>query len=308
MDSSKSGQALSEMPHAMKLARRILPCLPMALLLNACGGQLLDVGSNTHDAGGSSNGGNPQPSAGTSTTSGSGGATQAPSGIENGAGSPADIPQDEPQPLLPWPDATSCVAGSSPLTGSWSGYVQGQGDEYNFVLDLAGSDDAPCGTIRFGEPRQYPAATDPEAGYLPGDESHKNLQLAAGFTYTLLAVQADVPRLRFRVSFAEPYASWCGLQTSYPEPDSEGYTCVQDYGSGAWHTANGCYQKDSEGNQHPVSCTQYGMCESIDPPCQCQADGCEANVEGSGPYFDLHFAGTAATGEMSDQQVFLEKD
>lgn len=315
MGASKSGQALTKMPRPMKLALSLLPCLPLALALNACGGQTLDVGSNTHDAGGSSSGGSSsggstQPTAGTGThaggvSTGVGGATSEPANGDAGAGT--DSPQDEPEPPLSWPDSSSCSAGMSPLGGSWSGYVQGQGDEYNFNLDLGDNGEAPCGTITFGAPQEYPPATDPEAGYLPGDETIKNLQMLPGFTYTLLDVQVGSARLRFRVSFAEPYASWCALQTAYPEPQGDGYSCIRNYGSGAWHTANGCYQKDSAGNQQPVSCTQYGMCESIDPPCACQATGCQANVEGSGPYFDLHVTGTSATGAMNDQDVFLEK-
>jgi len=306
MDASKAGQALTTMPRPTKLA---LSCLPLAFALSACGGQMLDVGSNTHDTAGSSSGGSSQPTAGTSANFGGfdtsvGGTTPVPPNGDGGAGT--ETPQNEPEPALSWPDASSCGAGTSPLAGRWSGYVQGQGDEYNFNLDLGDNGDAPCGTITFGAPQAYPPATDPEAGYLDGDENFKHPQMLPGFAYTLLELQVDSARLRFRVGFAEPYASWCALQTAYADPQG-GYTCIHDYGSGAWHTGGSCYQKDSAGNQQPVSCAQYGMCESIDPPCACQATGCQANSEGSGPSFDLHVSGTSATGAMSDQDVFLEK-
>jgi hypothetical protein len=311
MDASEVGQALNEMPHTMKLIRWVLPCLPLAFVLSACGGQLLDVGSNSDDAGGS--GGSTQASAGAGTTSndpspGDGGMSPAPTNGESGAGAATRLPHDEPEPPLAWPDAASCGVGSSALEGSWSGYVQGQGDAYNFTLQLAGSDEAPCGTITFGEPQEYPAATDPEAGYLDGDESFKMLQMAPGFSYTLLAIQVDASRLRFRVSFAEPYASWCALQTAYYSDQNGDYACVQTYGSGAVHRGGSCNQTDSDGNEHSVSCTQFGMCESIDPPCACQAGGCQANADGSGPYFDVHVTGMSASGVMDNQNVFLEKE
>jgi hypothetical protein len=191
------------------------------------------------------------------------------------------------------------------LQGTWSGYAQGEGHDYDFTLVLGGGE-APCGTLTFGESQVYPDATDPEVPFPGNDGGFKYLERAPGFSYSLLGFEVDGARVRFRVAYSEPYASWCGLQTSYPNPHTGGYSCLPSYGTGVLPNGTECTTPDG---QHVYECDHYSACLSaVQAPCACDSSGCIADVESAGASFDLRFDESDASGEMSDKSVFLEKE
>jgi hypothetical protein len=256
-------------------------------LLASCGGQTLDVGS-TAEAGSSS------------TTD------QGAMGVDLTGRTQGVTPQAPPR--WEWPDPTACAEGEGlEWAGTWTGYAQGQGDADDFTLHLAGSETDICGTIMFGKPLRYVAATDPEVLY-PGPNSLdvKRPERLPGFSYTLLSVERDRSRLQFSIGFAEPYASWCGLQESFFDEYQDGYACLP--AANGMKTKNGkCYSYTHDGKEWEVPCGQYAACLLGVSPCWCHAQGCVADPHASGISFDLRFGGTTASGDMEHKFVILEK-
>ena len=312
MDRVASGEA-SDVNMSKPAFTSCSSLLLVAAALSACSGQALDVGSSSGGAGASSV---DSTTAGTTTfvSAGTGGSAD----FGNGAGGAVDpstsLPTaggdasvEDPEPQPPWPDNGACSTTPSAIDGTWTGYVQGQGHEYDFTLVLTGGGDTPCGTFTVGEPKEYLPATDPESNYLESQFTPKQLELAPGYAYTLLDVDASLPRLQFRVSYAEPYASWCGLQTSYHDDFNGGYACLPNNDRGALVDGDRCVATYPDGERE-YACDQWELClGTIDRPCSCQESGCLANLEGSGPYFDLHFDGDQASGLGIIGDVFLQK-
>jgi hypothetical protein len=261
-------------------------------LLAACSGQAVDVGSNG-DAGGPGSGGG-----GTFTsTAGTGSTSTAPVGAGPLTG-----------PV--WTDPEECVVGAGmPHAGTWTGYAQGEGHEYDFTLVLGGSSENPCGTIRFGEPVELAPATDIEVPYPANYGALKHIERLQGFTYKLLDVEVDGSRVQFQAALAQPYASWCGLQLSYPNPNIQGYSCLPTYGEGAMVQGDECHATGVGAEGHVYSCDHYFAClSSVADPCDCNASGCQANKSSGADSFDLSFDETEASGEMSGKTVLLEKE
>ena len=285
----------------------------LSALLPACGGQALDVGSDGPGGGansGSSTGGATSGSkagAPTSTSGSNTGGTPA-SGSAGKSSTAGTAPSEELPPLVsPWPDSPCEAGAGNPFEGTWSGYAQGQGHVDDFTLVLGGTSEAPCGTITFGEPMTPPTATDPEVP-LANYANDKLTPRSPGFTYTLLAIDADGSRLQFRIAHAEAHASWCALQTSYPSPDG-GFACLPSYGDGLRVENGSCYATGPTSQGHVYTCSHYFACiYALDRPCACQAGGCIANIEGEGERFDLNFEETEASGVMSTKTVLLEKE
>ena len=96
-----------------------------------------------------------------------------------------------------WTDPSECAVGAGLLfEGSWSGYAQGEGHDYDFTLELGGSDSSPCGTVTFGEPATYAPATSVEVPSPTNNGAFKHIERAPGFTYKLLDVEVEGPRVR----------------------------------------------------------------------------------------------------------------
>jgi hypothetical protein len=239
----------------------------------ACGGQANGVGPN-------------------------GEASEPAGGALDGSSSPSSL------------DAVPCPSSEGlAFEGTWSGYALGEGPEYDFTLELAGSTHAPCGTIRFGEPRQYSAATEVDVPY-PEDHGHfKQLERLPGFTYTLRKAEAQGARLQFQIAYSESYRSWCALQSVYPDPSSGGYSCLPSNGQGVLVDGDQCrgIGPGQEGRVYP--CAHWDACLGArDAPCVCDSGGCAANVDNSSDYFDVHFEDGEASGEMSSRPILLEKE
>lgn len=293
--------------------------------LVACGGQTLDVGSKKTGSSGSGETDSAMTNLGATTAGGMNNPPQGPStgGVEaygnvNDAGasnSPACV-EDPPagEPLPTWPQPEDCVDGDSPLQGTWTGYVQGPGgdafpDLGNFTVTLRGDDDALCGSITFGPPRELAPATDPTAAYPPGYDLSNHLPLIEGFKYVLDQPTVTGKRVQFNVPAAQPMRSWCQLQTPYFALELRGgWSCTRNLGTPYDYEPKRCYPIDPcTGADLVMSCVQHEICALSDQPCACNASGCDANRATTNQYFDVRFEGDEASGQLNDQPVFLTR-
>jgi hypothetical protein len=344
MDAPPCSQALNEMK-SKTLSQTTWISLPMLVL--ACGGQAVDVGSNVGASGGSSattgpgagtgsggttrSGGTTGSSAGTgtgATTAGSGAtagsdATTGSGAESSGVGGSGNVIDPTPNcdtstypPGAPpdlWPDPASCQPGASNLQGTWGGYVQGPDaglfpNEGNFKLDLQGDGDALCGNVIFGEPVTLPPVTDPDQGYLVEGGMYIGLQALKGFAYTLLDIEVSGERVTFGISLAEPYGAWCEQQTPYYDSKwGGGWYCGRNLAT--FYEGDRCLQKDvcSEA-EYEVACTHHMLCTDLSRPCVCNAEGCNADVQNRGFRFDLRFEASEAEGELNTSLIFLERE
>lgn len=270
MEPPALGQALGSM---WNKSNRMPSALGLVLL--ACGGQALDVGANHHGSGGTD-----------TVDAGDPGAV---------GGAPGSVGGKQREPS--WPDPTSCTSseGASIASGTWNGYVQGKGDDFDFTLELHGSSEQPCGTLTFGEPQALLPASDPRSEYRPGGGDYHQVFRAPGFAYTVLSARLDGTRLRFRISFAEPYASWCELQTPYYVDETRDFACAPNIA--LEETSAGCVGSYM-GRELVFSCYQFELCSS-GAACLCDADGCIAKPEADGSMFDLELDGDQASGVVS---------
>ena len=252
----------------------------LAAALIACGGQVRDVGSNAVDH------------------MGEGGSTA--TGVSDSPSSPP------PRPLPEWP---SCEADGGAPAETWTGYVQGQTslslpNHGEFTLTLQRNGSEACGSIIFGEPVSFPAATDPRtAAPLPADQLTQ-LPRLPGFTYSLLDVSITADRLQFGVSAAEPYQSWCALQTSYPnDAEQSGFGCLPNLGFGTNGTSCAL---DAPGPA--VSCDQVVLCLYTAGVCECNSERCMAGFHAApGTDGDFHLMGDTAQGELAGQTAYIKR-
>ena len=260
----------------------------------ACSGKAIDVGP-----GGTSQGGSP-------AAGGTGATSWSPS-------TPGDCTDQTPLPT--WPDDSQCLAQSNlPLVGRWQGYVENQMTPWDqLVLDIKGASVAGgiCGTLTLGSAPLPPAATDPNVGY-PPDNNYQvygpssiggspNTSFAS-YRLTLLQANTDGRRVRFRVSKAEPFHSWCQLQTSYRIRSSAGNTCTclplwPQIISAQTNADGTCTIEHSRSERLTANCGMMALC--LASACQCNASGCDApfgvlNLRSVD--FDLRFSGNSAVG------------
>ena len=289
----------------MKMKRQVLVCALSVVSVLACSGRNVDVGSNDAANGGS--GGTDTESTGGSVGQGGSGSASAGTFTSTAAGAHANdggagaVPPEVP-PLLPWPDPSACEASeptaSNPMAGEWHGYVQG-GDS-TFKVVFGEGPDGPCGTITWGDAEPPEPATDPNAEYLEAGLSYKNPRRVDGFAYTLLDIKLDGPRLRFTSSVVQAYESWCALQTPEWVPSLDLYSCGPNVDARV--TDGHCFQADDT----EVNCVRLGTCNSLAPPCVCDAERCQASDAVPGEQFDLRLDGDAASGNGAT--VFMDRE
>jgi hypothetical protein len=273
----------------------------------ACSGRNLDVGSNDGDSGGS--GGTGFTSVGGGAGQGSGETAGSESGGTESAGAPStagtsgssSVPPEVP-PLLPWPEPSACQASepseTNPMAGVWHGYVQGE--DTPFTVFFGEGPEGPCGTITWGEPQTLEPATDPDAEYLEAGINYKNPFRVDGFAYTLFDIRLDGPRLRFTSSLAQPYESWCALQTPVWVPDLSQYSCGPNVSARV--AGDHCYMLDGT----EVNCVRLGTCNTVSPPCACDAEQCQASFEVLGDQLDLRLDGDSASGNGAT--IFMDRE
>jgi hypothetical protein len=205
--------------------------------------------------------------------------------------------------------------------GVWTGYVEGvnvgiSSDAIRLTLDHA-TDGTSQIHLALGVKAPPPPATSATESYPAGTVTGlggASGQIIEGFSYTAHNVDwqpfGQEWRLRFMINIAEPYASWCRLQSSYAINYGGGtdYSCVPGNGGGSMSDPNVeggylCYVADSSGRRlKDVSCAQLSMCAG-NYLCGCDECGCDQQgilydgvpTGGYGTY-DLLFDGTSASG------------
>ena len=211
--------------------------------------------------------------------------------------------------------------GDAPFTlpagvaGIWTGYFQGgsplpPSDVLRIsILPLADG----FGEIHvvMGTAAPPPPATSATDYYPPGGPTDitANLpRLIDGFSYLAHAVTWDGQRLKMRVSYGEPWQSWCALQLSYAIADRPGtYNCVPGLGGGSIGSGPDqmCTAQDMGGTKNtPISCAQLFMCFG---QCTCDACGCAAAVDDY-EAFDVTFDGDLLTGVGAGKNIRLTRD
>ena len=202
--------------------------------------------------------------------------------------------------------------------GVWTGYTESpqigiSSDAIRMTLDHA-TDGASQIHVALGVKAPPPPATSATDSYPPGTDTGfggASGQTIEGFSYTAHNVDwqpfGTQWRLRFIINRAEPYASWCRLQSSYAVNYGSGtdYSCVPGNGGGSM-TGPGldggiCYTSDGSGQKKDVSCAQFYLCAGA-YTCGCDQCGCDQqgiSYDGvpSGPgTYDILFDGTSASG------------
>jgi len=255
----------------------------LAAALSGCGGQVRDIGSNAD---------------GTSGTGGS--ATGSPVTGRSASGSSV--------PVRPLPDWPTCSADGGAPQEIWTGYVQGEGlvaANGDFTITMQRSGSQACGTLVFGEPTApLPPATDAQLSYPPGLDYHTAERGVSGFSYTLLDATITGARLRFRLTFAEPWESWCELQTPYPnDAETSGYNCLPN--AGVQEQGNHCVLI-GPGPLPAASCAQVNLCD-ITQVCECNAERCRSSFQLSSPIGDFHLDGDKAQGVLQEQVAYMQR-
>lgn len=202
--------------------------LASTLMLLACAGQSLDVGSDPPGEGNVA----PLSSGGSSGNTLSTGGAAPLGGGTGGLGTGASAPLPE------WPAQSGCETDPAyqDLLGTWQGQVE---DFYlqrlkSLTLVINGaSSQGMCGSLKWGDGEPPPPATDPSAAYpspniydLMGYGGQPGYTPLDGFTYTIAKGAVRDQAVRFSIGTWELWQSWCELQTSYRY--NGGWNCVPE--------------------------------------------------------------------------------
>lgn len=178
---------------------------------------------------------------------------------------------------------------------SWDGYVeafefQSTSDRVRIELDENGN-----GTIRFGNLEPIEPADDPDELYPPpppipgwggatGIGGYMNMggspfgATYEAYIYSISGARVEDERIRLEVDVGELYDSWCDLQASYLDPNSEpGYPRYSCAPSSGW-TSDGttCWLSDPVTGMTTTTewdCGKLWMC-SGSQICECDEEGC----------------------------------
>jgi hypothetical protein len=208
------------------------------------------------------------------------------------------------------------------IEGVWTGFVQGStlgltSDAVKLTLDQ-GSDGSSQIHVAYGSAPPPPPATVATDYYPPGAQANGLgiATLVEGYSYVAHNVNwqafGQQWRLRFMINQAEPWGSWCRLQSSYVTQQSGGYTfygCAPNTGFSYSSSVGGdggaggtCFLFDGVGYNVPWPCAPLLLCG----PAICACDECGCDMQGGSsdmipvgplPYvFDLLFGGDSASG------------
>jgi len=243
-------------------------------------------------------------------------------------GSAPDAPaQSDGGPVLVGDAGHSCTApdfqNDVPYTlpagvaGTWTGYFQGGSPlQTSDVVKLSLQPRAD-GTgeihVTMGTAAPPPPATSATDYYPPGVSPAMPSSFPTvldGVAYLAHAVTWQGTRLKFVVPGAQPYESWCALQSSYYVPDRAEYNCIPGFGGtsspGPMDAGSVCSAYDDSGKTMiPVACAQLAMCNGY--YCSCDSCGCSASALVSGD-FDVTFDGDVVTGVGIGHNVRLTRD
>jgi hypothetical protein len=205
-------------------------------------------------------------------------------------------------------DLGTSVTGASltDYVDAWDGYTEAQ--QFVFGSDrirLRITGDGQ-GTLVLGESQSYPAPTDPNVGYPPGEDQMlavvKQTMFRPGAEYPLHGVKVESKRIRFTVSTNDFYKSWCELQTPVATNDPNVFSCGPN-----GYSSNGagmCFASDTGA---PIDCGKATLCTGP-RVCACTASACTSNQE----YFvqfdaALREEGALLEGTFNNATVRLER-
>jgi hypothetical protein len=212
------------------------------------------------------------------------------------------------------------------LEGVWTGYVEGgtlglNSDAVRLTLDHAASGASQIHIV-FGAAAPPPPATSATEFYPPGTQSMgfgaPLYHPIEGFAYTAHNVNWEAFgqqwRLRFLKIDAEPWGSWCRLQSSYANVNSGGvsYSCMPNTGYMSAPGSDGnpvCALLDSSGHAvKTVPCAQVQLCQGS-YVCTCDMCGCDEQGQSfagvpSGPgTYDILFDANTTTASGSSLRL-----
>ena len=193
----------------------------------------------------------------------------------------------------------------------WDGYTEAQQFVFGSDRVRLSLTDNGQGTLVLGESQVYPAATDPNVGYPPGEDTMsvivKESMFRAGFEYPVHGVKVESSRIRFTVSTTDFFKKWCELQTPVASQSPPVYFCGPDTYRG---TADDmCFgQTDPPGGMEtPINCAKAALCIG-NRVCSCTATACTSNGD-SGIQFDaaLREQGTLLEGTFNNATVRMQR-
>jgi hypothetical protein len=198
------------------------------------------------------------------------------------------------------------------VAGNWTGYFQGGSPLGNTDVVRFAIQQRADGTgeihVTMGTAAPPPPATSATDYYPPGVQGplFGLPTIIEGFSYTAHAVTWQGLRLKFLRPGAQPWESWCNLQTSYYVASRGDYNCVPGSGGSATYADAGsvCLSEDGT-KQTQVPCPQFEMCNGY--TCACDSCGCSASNVVTGD-FDVTFDGNLVTGVGEGHNVRLTRD
>jgi hypothetical protein len=265
---------------------RVAFAAAVAWAIAACGGHVVNLGSNDGGpgdgaAGGSSSGSSGSSGGGTASGSGSGGSA---SGSGGGTCEP-----DASSPCLP--------------SGTYTGYIESftfpdGSDTVSMTIVANENVGAVTGTVNFGNAPMLAPPTSGDVGYPPGVASDGQLPIE-GFDFTIVGGTYGGARLQVGVVQAELWKAWCELQTPVPQyngtaPDGGcgplvGYGCLGNVSTE--QGTNGCMvQSCQQASPVPVDCGKMKLCAGGLTLCTCTVSSCDVSVVAPGsPAFDMQY-------------------
>jgi hypothetical protein len=178
---------------------------------------------------------------------------------------------------------TASMLSVEPLAGTW---VDGIGeDRVELVLDAKGA-----GSIRLGDPSQFPEVGDPTQAFLvPSDVTGRTMlvkggSMVPGFRYALIPKAGRASEMSFVLNAFAPWDEWCSLQP--PIRGENCYSCMHDLGGGTVYVGDecgdrrGCYVTHAQFHLE-VDCGRVELCSSSVSVCSCTKDECVGGFEPS---------------------------
>lgn len=237
----------------------------------------------------------------------------------------------DPNQGNPAPDESECVGIGETLEAAHDSALEGPALEVALLagawLDASGGlvrveltlDASGHGTLRFGDPADYPTPSASDETFLtttgPADASNvfdqEHLRPQAGFGHTVITETGSGSEMSFHILTVEAWDPWCALQEPVYSPDAPScHACTEvapiySFTSGdACGETSGCYASDKEASEERrVHCGRVELCAMpYSSVCACSATKCFANVAMSG---QLNWYPYAAELDPVDNDILM---
>lgn len=265
-------------------AREVAFAAAVAWALAACGGSVVNLGSNDGGPGDGGASGSSGSSGGGTASSGSGSG-----GSSSGSGGGFCEP-DASSPCLP--------------SGTYTGYIESftfpdGSDTLSMTIVANENAGAVTGTMVYGNAPMLAPPTSGDVGYPPGIAQTPVAPLE-GFAFTIVGGTYGGARLQVGVVQNELWKAWCELETPVPQYNGAsdggcgpllGYGCLGDVSTE--QGTNGCMvQSCQQASPVPIDCGKMKLCTVNGlEVCTCTASACDVPVVAPGGIaFDMQFA------------------